>query len=54
LAVRERKAIVDSLRKYEGNRKQVAINLGISTTTLWRKMKEYQIVPKTSFNTKDS
>ncbi|MEK6739080.1 MAG: sigma-54 dependent transcriptional regulator [Planctomycetota bacterium] len=54
LAVRERKAIIDSLRKYEGNRKQVAINLGISTTTLWRKMKEYQIVPKTSFNTKDS
>lgn len=54
LALQERKAIIDSLRRYEGNRKQVSINLGISTTTLWRKMKEYQIVPKTSFNTKDS
>lgn len=54
LALQERKAIIDSLRRYEGNRKQVSINLGISTTTLWRKMKEYQIVPKTSFNTKDT
>ncbi len=50
LAQQERKTIVESLRKYAGNRKQVASNLGISTTTLWRKMKEYQIIPKTSYN----
>ncbi len=51
LAQQERKTIIDSLRKCAGNRKQAAINLGISTTTLWRKMKEYQIVPKTSYIT---
>lgn len=54
LAQQERKTIVESLRKYAGNRKQVASNLGISTTTLWRKMKEYQIIPKTSYNTDDT
>ncbi len=51
LAQQERKTIIESLRKYAGNRKQAASNLGISTTTLWRKMKEYQIIPKTSYNT---
>ncbi|KAB2836929.1 MAG: sigma-54-dependent Fis family transcriptional regulator [Candidatus Brocadia sp.] len=51
LAQEERKTIVETLRKHAGNRKQVANNLGISTTTLWRKMKEYQIVSKTSYNT---
>jgi two-component system response regulator HydG len=50
LALQERKTIIESLRKYDGNRKQAASNLGISTTTLWRKMKEYQIVSKTSYN----
>ncbi|KKO18513.1 MAG: sigma-54 dependent transcriptional regulator [Candidatus Brocadia sp.] len=51
LAQEERKTIVEILRKHAGNRKQAANNLGISTTTLWRKMKEYQIVSKTSYNT---
>ncbi len=51
LAQEERRTIIESLRKYAGNRKQAASNLGISTTTLWRKMKEYQIVSKTSYNT---
>lgn len=50
LAQQERKTIIESLRKHAGNRKQVANNLGISTTTLWRKMREYQIIPKTSYN----
>jgi DNA-binding NtrC family response regulator len=50
LAQQERKTIIEFLRKYAGNRKQVANNLGISTTTLWRKMREYQIIPKTSYN----
>ncbi|OQZ04561.1 MAG: sigma-54-dependent Fis family transcriptional regulator [Candidatus Brocadia sp. UTAMX1] len=51
LAQEERKTIIETLRKYAGNRKQAANNLGISTTTLWRKMKEYQIMSKTSYNT---
>lgn len=53
LAQEERKTILESLRRHAGNRKQVATNLGISTTTLWRKMKEYQIVSKTSYNTEN-
>ncbi|TVM03655.1 MAG: sigma-54-dependent Fis family transcriptional regulator [Candidatus Brocadia sp. WS118] len=54
LAQEERKTIVETLRKHAGNRKQAANNLGISTTTLWRKMKEYQIVSKTSYNTENT
>ena len=54
LAQQERKTIIESLRRCAGNRKQAASNLGISTTTLWRKMKEYQIVPKTSYNTENT
>ncbi|GAB60878.1 MAG: sigma-54-dependent Fis family transcriptional regulator [Candidatus Jettenia sp.] len=54
LAQQERKTIIESLRKHAGNRKQAASNLGISTTTLWRKMKEYQIIPKTSYNTEST
>jgi len=50
LAQQEKKTIVESLRKFAGNRKQAANNLGISTTTLWRKMKEYHIIPKTNYN----
>lgn len=54
LAQEERKTIVESLRRCAGNRKQAASSLGISTTTLWRKMKEYQIVSKTSYNTENT
>ncbi|MCF6149347.1 MAG: sigma-54-dependent Fis family transcriptional regulator [Candidatus Kuenenia sp.] len=54
LAQQERKTIVESLRKFAGNRKQAANNLGISTTTLWRKMKEYHIIPKTNYNVENS
>ncbi|MEK6559759.1 MAG: sigma-54 dependent transcriptional regulator [Planctomycetota bacterium] len=54
LAQQERKTIIESLRRCAGNRKQAASNLGISTTTLWRKMKEYQIIPKTSYNTEET
>lgn len=54
LAQEERKTIIEFLRRHAGNRKQVATNLGISTTTLWRKMKEYQIVSKTSYNTENA
>lgn len=54
LAQQERKTIIESLRRYAGNRKLAANNLGISTTTLWRKMKEYHIIPKTSYNTEST
>lgn len=35
--------IREMLEKYQGNRKAVASALGISTTTLWRRMKKYGI-----------
>ncbi len=53
LAQQERKTIIASLKRYAGNRKLAASNLGISTTTLWRKMKEYHIIPKTIYNTEN-
>ena len=34
------------LEKYHGNRSLVAKELGISTTTLWRRMKKYGIEAK--------
>lgn len=40
----ERKTIINYLEKYDGNRKQTAEDLGISTTTLWRKMKKYKLI----------
>ena len=38
--------IADLLEKHEGRRSAVAEELGISTTTLWRKMKKYRIEGK--------
>lgn len=35
--------IRDLLEKYQGNRKEVAEAMGISTTTLWRRMKKYGV-----------
>ena len=32
------------MEKYNGNRSQVANELGISTTTLWRRIKKYGIL----------
>ncbi|MCF6159424.1 MAG: sigma-54-dependent Fis family transcriptional regulator [wastewater metagenome] len=43
LAEQEKKAIIDALNKYGGNQTKVAQILGISTTTLWRKIKKYRI-----------
>ncbi|QAT50626.1 PAS domain S-box protein [Caproiciproducens sp. NJN-50] len=37
------KLIYGALQKYKGNRKLAAAELKISTTTLWRKMKKYQM-----------
>lgn len=54
LAQQEKKTIIESLQRYAGNRKQAANSLGISTTTLWRKMREYHIIPRTSYNTDDA
>jgi DNA-binding NtrC family response regulator len=41
LAEHERIEIVEALHRYRWNRRQVAEVLGISRTTLWRKLKEY-------------
>jgi DNA-binding NtrC family response regulator len=43
LAEQEKKAIIEALNKYGGNQTKVAQILGISTTTLWRKIKKYRI-----------
>ncbi len=37
-------AILAALQKFDGNRGKTAAYLGIEKTTLWRKMKKYQIV----------
>jgi DNA-binding NtrC family response regulator len=42
----EKKYILKSLEKYSWNQKRVSEILGISTTTLWRKLKTYGIEPK--------
>lgn len=39
----EAEKLEELLEEYHGNRKQVAEELGISTTTLWRRMKKYGI-----------
>lgn len=46
LAEQEKIAIVDALNKYGGNQTKVSQVLGISTTTLWRKIKKYKIRPQ--------
>lgn len=40
---REREAIGQALTRHQGHRARTAAELGISTTTLWRKMKNYGI-----------
>jgi transcriptional regulator with PAS, ATPase and Fis domain len=42
--IEERKSIEDALWKYKGNRGLTAHDLGISRSTLWRKMKIYHLV----------
>lgn len=39
----EAAVIAELLQKHQGSRQAVASEMGISTTTLWRKMKKYQI-----------
>lgn len=43
LANHEGKIILDTLQKFGGNREDTAKYLGVSTTTLWRKMKKFHI-----------
>lgn len=43
LAEMERDAIAEALRHFEYNQRMTAEKLGISTTTLWRKIREYGI-----------
>ncbi|MDM7926411.1 MAG: sigma-54 dependent transcriptional regulator [bacterium] len=42
----EKHYILKTLDKYQWNQKQASDTLGISTTTLWRKLKTYGIEPK--------
>lgn len=44
LADKERKAIEAALTRNHGNRARTAAELGISTTTLWRRLKHYGLV----------
>lgn len=39
----EKQVIIETLKQYKGHRKKTAEVLGINTSTLWRKMKQYQI-----------
>lgn len=39
----EEKRIIEALKKTKGNKKEAARLLGISSVTLWRKLKEYKI-----------
>ena len=43
LAEMERRYILDILERYDGQKSVAAEKLGISTTTLWRKLKEYGV-----------
>jgi DNA-binding NtrC family response regulator len=45
LRSQERDLIRQALARYKGNRKETAAALSISTVTLWRKMKEYELSP---------
>ena len=43
-ALNEKEIILETLRRYNGNRSQAALELGMHRTTLWRKMKMLGIV----------
>ncbi len=43
LRSQERELIRRALERYKGNRKRAAEALNISTVTLWRRMKEYEL-----------
>ena len=43
LAEIEKRAILEALKRFQNNQRITAEKLGISTTTLWRKIKEYDI-----------
>jgi transcriptional regulator of acetoin/glycerol metabolism len=45
LAERERQAIVDTLQRTSGRLAEAARRLGISRTTLWRRLKAYGLRP---------
>jgi two-component system response regulator AtoC len=44
LQAQERSMIARALERFRGNRRQAADALKISTVTLWRKMKQYELV----------
>ena len=52
LAEMEKRLITETLIKCDGNQTLAAQKLGVSRSTLWRKMKEYEI--RTSFASKEA
>ena len=44
-SLNEKEMIVQTLRRYKGNRSQAAAELGMHRSTLWRKMKTLGVVP---------
>ena len=44
IAAKEKELIEKALKKYDGNRKYAAIGLGISERTLYRKIKQYELI----------
>jgi len=50
LSVQERRAIFDALRATEGDKLKAAELLGIGKTTLYRKLKEYEILDERRAN----
>ncbi|MBQ3614656.1 MAG: hypothetical protein II993_01475 [Anaerotignum sp.] len=40
---KEKEQIIKTLKLYSGNRKLTAKALGISSSTLWRKIKKYEL-----------
>ena len=48
LAEQERQAIIDALQEKQGRLADTARRLGISRTTLWRRLKAYGLRPDTS------
>ena len=43
LEIAEKQSLLETLQKFNGNRAKTADALGINKTTLWRKMKKYNL-----------
>lgn len=52
LKVAERQALVEALERFDHNRTRTAAYLKIDKSTLWRKMKKYNLLDETKLNKK--